>query len=171
MRSDSTNGIGNLMRSIREREDAKAEQMKIASQIAAVPESTFADHPEVKRQRERVSLLERRFELTEDPNQRRRLSEAIAAMRLEMVERSADVANAAIDDLADDPITFRRAFAATEEVRRLTCAITAAEAALADLNRKFNGRSQQLDQLRAARSELDRLLHRLKREHLGMSGE
>ncbi len=42
--------------------------------------------------------------------------------------------------------------------------------ALADLNRKFNGRSQQLDQFRAARSELDRLLHRLKREHLGMSG-
>ena len=69
-----------------------------------------------------------------------------------------DVTNAAIDDLADDPITFRRAFAA-------------AEGALADLNRKFNGRSQQLDQLRAARSELDRLLHRLKREHLGMSGE
>lgn len=158
MRSDSTNGIGNLMRSIREREDAKAEQMKIASQIAAVPESTFADHPEVKRQRELVALLERRFQLTEEPNQRRRLSEAIAAMRLEIVERSADVTNAAIDDLADDPITFRRAFAA-------------AEGALADLNRKFNGRSQQLDQLRAARSELDRLLHRLKREHLGMSGE
>lgn len=115
MRSDSTNGIGNRMRSIREREDAKAEQMKIASQIAAVPESTFADHPEVKRQRELVALLERRFQLTEEPNQRRRLSEAIAAMRLEIVERSADVTNAAIDDLADDPITFRRAFAATEE--------------------------------------------------------
>ena len=171
MRSDSTNGIGNLMRSIREREDARAEKVKIAGQIAAVPESTFADHPEVKRQRERVALLERRLERTEDPNQRRRLSEAIAVMRLEMVERSADVTNAAIDDLADDPITFRRAFAATEEVRRLTCTIAAAEVALADLNRRFNGQSQQLGQLRAARSELDRLLHRLKREHLGMSGE
>ena len=171
MSSESNNGVASLLSSIREREDAKAEQMKIASQIAAVPESTFADHPEVKRHRERVALLERRFELTEDPCQRRRLAEAIAAMRLKLVERSADVTSAAIDDLADDPITFRRAFAATEEVRRLTCAITAAEAALADLNRKFNGRSQQLDQFRAARSELDRLLHRLKREHLGMSGE
>ncbi|TMW70213.1 hypothetical protein FG147_11480 [Thauera sp. UPWRP] len=171
MSNESTNGIANVLSGIREREAAKAEQMKIASQIAAVPESTFADHPEVKRQRERVALLERRFELTEDPNQRRRLSEAIAAMRRELVERSADVTNAAIDDLADDPITFRRAFAATEEVRRLTCTIAAAEVALADLNRRFNGQSQQPDQLRAARNELARLLHRLKREHLGMSGE
>lgn len=171
MSNESTNGVASMLSGIREREAAKAEQMKIASQIAAVPESTFADHPEVKRHRERVALLERRFELTEDPCQRRRLAEAIAALRLEMVERSADVTNAAIDDLADDPITFRRAFAATEEVRRLTCTIAAAEAALAALNRKLNGQSNQLDELRAARSELDRLLHRLKREHLGMSGE
>lgn len=159
MSNESTNGVASMLSGIREREAAKAEQMKIASQIAAVPESTFADHPEVKRHRERVALLERR------------LAEAIAALRLEMVERSADVTNAAIDDLADAPITFRRAFAAAEEVRRLTCAITAAEAALAALNRKLNGQSNQLDELRAARSELDRLLHRLKREHLGMSGE
>ena len=165
------NGVASLLSSIREREAAKAEQMKIAEQIAAVPDSLFGDHPEVKRHRERVSILERRFELTEDPNQRRRLTEAIAAMRLEMAQSSEDVTNAAIDDLADDPITFRRAFAATEEVRRLTCAITADEAALADLSRRFNGQSQQLDQLRAARSDLDRLLRRLKREHLGMSGE
>ncbi|MDG3066055.1 hypothetical protein ACFQ4M_17020 [Thauera mechernichensis] len=167
----SNNGVANLLSNIREREAAKAEQMKIAAQIAAVPDSQFDDHPEVKRHRERVALLERRSELTEDPSQRRRLAEAIAAMRLELVERSADVTNAAIDDLADDPITFRRAFAATEEARRLTCVITAAEAALGDLNRKFNGRSPQLDQLRAARSELDRLLRRLKREHLGISGK
>lgn len=171
MRSDSTNGIGNLMRSIREREDAKAEQMKIASQIAAVPESTFADHPEVKHQRERVALLERRFELTEDPNQRRRLTEAIAAMRLELRQRSADMTNAAIDDLADNPLTFNRAFDASEEVRRLACTIDAAESALAALNQKRNGRSNQLDEMRTARSELDHLLHRLQREHLGMSGE
>ena len=171
MRSDSTNGIGNLMRSIREREDAKAEQMKIASQIAAVPESTFADHPEVKHQRERVALLERRFELTEDPNQRRRLTEAIAAMRLELRQRSADITNAAIDDLADNPLTFNRAFDASEEVRRLACTIDAAESALAALNQKRNGRSNQLDEMRTARSELDHLLHRLQREHLGMSGE
>ncbi len=170
MSNESNNGVANLLSSIREREAAKAERVKIAAQIAAVPDSLFEDHPEVKRHRERVALLERRFELTEDPNQRRRLKEAIAAMRLELEQRSTDVTNATIDDLADNPLTFKRAFAASEEVRRLSCTIDAAESALAALHLKFNGQSGQLDELRAARSELHCLLHGLKRAHLGMPG-
>ena len=171
MSNESKNGVANLLSSIREREATKAEQLKIAAQIAAVPDSQFDDHPEVKHQREHVALLERRFELTEDPNQHRRLTEAIAAMRLELQQRSAYMTNAVIDDLADNPLTFKRAFAASEEVRRLSCTIVAAESALAALNQKRNGRSNQLDEMRTARSELHSLLHRLKREHLGMSGE
>lgn len=163
-------GVTELLSSMREREAEREERMQRAEAIAAVADAIFDDHPEVKRQRERVALMERRLELTQSQSLNRRITESIAAMRAELAQRSGEIVGAAVDDLEDDPLTFRRAFAVQEEVRRLSCGIAAAEAVLSSL--KGAGLSTpHEDNLGGARRELHLLLQGLRREHLGFKDE
>lgn len=166
MSTKINSGVADLMQRNHEAEQARASRLAFAERIAQVPDSLFAEHPEVARLRERAESLERRYRLTEVPDQRRRIAESIARMQNEIVEAESQIGNTAIDDLADEYLTFDRSFAIAEKVRKLQHGIKSAEKALEVLNLRFSGQSAQLDQLNAARNDFGIFVKELKVAHL-----
>lgn len=167
MSTKINSGVADLMKRSHEAEQARASRLAFFERIAQVPDALFDEHPEVVRLRERAEIFERRFRLTENPDQRRRIAASIARMQNEIVEAESQIGNTAIDDLADEPLTFDRSFAIAERVRKLQHAIKAAEKALEVLNLRFNGQSAQLDEMNAARNDVSNFVRQLKVEHLG----
>lgn len=163
--------IGKFFREKCEREEESKACRSLENQIRAVPDALFADDPEVQRLQAQISRMEQRCALVSNVTQTQRLKDRIEAMKAEIAQKEAEISFAAVDDLADDPLTFERAFSLSEEVRRMKLLIEIGHKAIEKINSRRNGMHEFHDALQRAKSDLFHYLKGLKRAHLGLDKE
>lgn len=148
-----------------ERQEAKAAQFARERRAKELPDSLFANNPEVQRLQTLVTQRENRVRLMNDGQQVLLIRGRIEALRAKLQQKQDEIEGAALDDAFDESQAYERSYALSEDIRRLELSIKSAELAHKVLTTNTMA-PRQSELLRAERNQLASLLKMLKLEHL-----
>lgn len=143
------------------------EQVEFAKRVDALPDSLFADDPEVQRLTGEAALKElrvKRLALGMPEGDRRRLLEGL---RKEIAQTESELLHSALDDALEGDHGFHRTIVLARHIEHLRRVLTAAEMAMSILTKSPLERiAPFVDEAERVRNALRSYLVDRKRDHL-----